>query len=174
MGQVRCWVPSLNLAGQIAHVCTRVFQKCRPQELKTHGRRAEKWSGVCKINCGLDIRFFGEICGSPIRPNGRRKLGSRSPRTRCGIARLQLFLFVASCLSSWFASPVNATPSGETPKWEFRSLRRGNANGERVVTPRQIRIVRVTIGLSFICILPALDKLVRTSCRLDGAGAKTR
>jgi hypothetical protein len=38
-----------------------------------------------------------------IRSNGRRKLGSRSPRTRCGIARLQLFLFVASCLSNLFA-----------------------------------------------------------------------
>jgi hypothetical protein len=46
-----------------------------------------------------NISFFGEICGSPIRSNGRRKLGSRSPRTRCRIARLQLFLFVASCLS---------------------------------------------------------------------------
>jgi hypothetical protein len=81
------------------------------------------------------------------------------------------------------------TPLGETPKWafrrpgyrldrgwqsEFRSLHRGSANDGRVVTPRQIRIVRGTIGLSFICMLPALDRLVRTSCRLDGAGAKTR
>jgi len=84
---------------------------------------------------------------------------------------------------------VNATPLGETPKWafrrpgyrldrgwqsEFRSLHRGSANDGRVVTPRQIRIVRGIIGLSFICMLPALDRLVRTSCRLDGAGAKTR
>ena len=44
--------------------------------------------------------LVGEICGSPIRSNGHRKLGSCSPRTRCGIARLQLFLFVASCLSN--------------------------------------------------------------------------
>jgi hypothetical protein len=44
--------------------------------------------------------LVGEICGSPIRSNGRRKLGARSPRTRSGIARLQLFLFVASCLSN--------------------------------------------------------------------------
>jgi len=32
-------------------------------------------------------------------------LGSRSPRTRCGIARLQLFLFVASCLSEPVCPP---------------------------------------------------------------------
>ena len=51
--------------------------------------------GTCKF------RLVGEICGSPIRSNGRRKLGSRSPRTRCGIARLQLFLFVASFLSNY-------------------------------------------------------------------------
>jgi hypothetical protein len=37
------------------------------------------------------FRLVGEICGSPIRSNGRRKLGSRHLRTRCGIARLQLF-----------------------------------------------------------------------------------
>jgi hypothetical protein len=39
--------------------------------------------------------LVGGICGSSIRSNGGRKLGSRSPRTRCGIARLQLLLFVA-------------------------------------------------------------------------------
>jgi CO/xanthine dehydrogenase FAD-binding subunit len=33
----------------------------------------------------------GEICGHRYRSNGGRKLGSRSSRTRCGIARLQLF-----------------------------------------------------------------------------------
>ena len=43
----------------------------------------------------LWILFFsfslvGEVCGSPIRSSGRRKLGSCSPRTRCGMARLQL------------------------------------------------------------------------------------
>jgi hypothetical protein len=38
-----------------------------------------------KTNC-----LVGEICGSPMRSDGRRKLGSRSPRNRCGIARLQL------------------------------------------------------------------------------------
>ena len=50
--------------------------------------------------------------GHQYAPNGRRKLGSRSPRTRCGIARLQLFLFVASCLSKLASlpAPVNATP----------------------------------------------------------------
>ena len=35
--------------------------------------------------------LVGEICGSLIRSNGGRELGSRSPRTRCGIARLQRF-----------------------------------------------------------------------------------
>lgn len=49
---------------------------------------------------GLIFSLVGEICGSPIRSNGRPQLGSRSPRTRCVIARLQLFLFVASCLSN--------------------------------------------------------------------------
>src|SRR4051794_36145709 len=29
--------------------------------------------------------------GNRVRSNGGRKLGSRSPRTRCGIARLQLY-----------------------------------------------------------------------------------
>jgi hypothetical protein len=38
-----------------------------------------------------------------IRSNGDRELGSRSPRTRCGIARLQRFAFVASCPSNQFA-----------------------------------------------------------------------
>jgi hypothetical protein len=56
-----------------------------------------------KGTLGSSSGLVGEICGSPIRPNGRRKLGSRSPRTRCGIARLQLFLFVAGCLSYKFA-----------------------------------------------------------------------
>jgi hypothetical protein len=49
-----------------------------------------------EINQQRDALFFclvGEICGSPIRSNGRRKLGLRRPRTRCGIARLQLFPF---------------------------------------------------------------------------------
>src|SRR5260370_17794026 len=47
--------------------------------------------------------LVGEICGSLIRSNGGRELGSRSPRTRCGIARLQRFAFVASCPSNQFA-----------------------------------------------------------------------
>ena len=51
--------------------------------------------------------LVGEICGSPIRCNGHRKLGSHSPRTQCGIARLQLFLFVANCLRTSLSSPVN-------------------------------------------------------------------
>ena len=60
-------------------------------------------------NPSFDLSLVGEICGSPIRSNGRGKLGSRSPRARCGIARLQLFLFVASCLSTSLPSTVNAT-----------------------------------------------------------------
>jgi hypothetical protein len=32
---------------------------------------------------------------------GTRLVGS--PRARCGTARLQLFLFIASCISNWFA-----------------------------------------------------------------------
>src|SRR5437867_4112529 len=36
-------------------------------------------------------RNVGEICGSPIRSNGGRKLGSRGPRTRRGTAQLHLF-----------------------------------------------------------------------------------
>jgi hypothetical protein len=47
--------------------------------------------------------LVGEICGSLIRSNGGRELGSSSPRTRCGIARLQRFAFVASCPSNQFA-----------------------------------------------------------------------
>ena len=46
--------------------------------------------------------LVGEICGSPIHSNGRRKLASRSPRTGCGIARLQAVAFRTS--------PVNTTP----------------------------------------------------------------
>jgi len=46
------------------------------------------------------LSLVGEISGSPIRSGGCRRLGSRSPRIRCGIARLQLVLFVASCLSN--------------------------------------------------------------------------
>jgi hypothetical protein len=63
---------------------------------------------------GQKIRLVGEISGSPIRSNGRRELGSRRPRTRWGIVRLQLFPFVACCLSNSksLPSPVNATPSG--------------------------------------------------------------
>jgi hypothetical protein len=61
------------------------------QNLSGAKRRRDAASGVSLV---------GEICGSPIRSNGRRKLGSRSPRTRCRIAQLQLFLFVASCLSN--------------------------------------------------------------------------
>jgi hypothetical protein len=61
----------------------------------------------------LKKSLVGEICGSPIKLQwGCRNLGSRSPRTRCGIARLQLFLFVSSCLRTSLPSPVNATPSG--------------------------------------------------------------
>jgi len=62
----------------------------------------------------FEFRLVREICGSLIRSNGGRKLGSRSPRTRCGIARLQLFAFVASCLSNPFALSVNATASGRS------------------------------------------------------------
>jgi hypothetical protein len=47
--------------------------------------------------------LVGEICASPTRSNGGRKLGSRSPRTRCGKRRLSFWLFVASCLSGHFA-----------------------------------------------------------------------
>jgi hypothetical protein len=54
----------------------------------------------CVRRGGLKVGLVGEICGSSIRSNGHRKLGSCSPRTRCGITRLQLFLFVACCLSN--------------------------------------------------------------------------
>jgi hypothetical protein len=53
-----------------------------------------------------DFSLVGEICGSLIRSNGSRQLGSRSPRTRCGKARLQRFAirsqlpFVPVCLSA--------------------------------------------------------------------------
>ena len=40
--------------------------------------------------------------GHRYAPLGQ-KLGSRSPRTRCWIARLRVFLFVASCLSNQVA-----------------------------------------------------------------------
>src|SRR5581483_10349585 len=40
---------------------------------------------------GLEIGLVGEICGSPIRSNGRWKVRPRSPRNRCGIGLLQLF-----------------------------------------------------------------------------------
>jgi len=53
-------------------------------------------------NGDLIFSLVGEICGSPIHSNGRRKLASRSPRTGCGIARLQAVAFRTS--------PVNATP----------------------------------------------------------------
>jgi hypothetical protein len=49
------------------------------------------------------------ICGSRIRWNGGRKLGSRSLRTRCLPAWFQLFAVRSSCLSSQFALPVNLT-----------------------------------------------------------------
>jgi hypothetical protein len=39
-------------------------------------------SMVAEIAGALMECLVGEICGSPIRSNGRRKLGSRSPRTR--------------------------------------------------------------------------------------------
>jgi hypothetical protein len=68
-----------------------------------HNSNSEALINFSKAIFVARYRLIGEICGSPIRSNGRRKLGSRSPRTRCGIARLQLFLFVASCLSNQFA-----------------------------------------------------------------------
>jgi hypothetical protein len=57
------------------------------------------------VSYGLTFHFglVGEICGSPKRSNGRSKFGMRGPRTWCGIAWLQPLLFVASCLSNWFA-----------------------------------------------------------------------
>ena len=50
----------------------------------------------CRKNC-----LVGEICGSPIRSNGARKLGDHAqPReSDVRLARLPLLLFVASCLS---------------------------------------------------------------------------
>jgi hypothetical protein len=55
---------------------------------------------VAEAKRACEIRLVGEICGSPIRSNGRRKLASCSPRTRYGIARLQLFLIIASSFSN--------------------------------------------------------------------------
>src|ERR1700730_8929815 len=50
------------------------------------------------------ISLVGEICGSLIRSNGGRELGSRSPRTRCGIkCGFSVLQFVASCPSNQFA-----------------------------------------------------------------------
>jgi hypothetical protein len=43
------------------------------------------------LDSAFEKCLVGEICGSLIRSNGGRELGSRSPRTRCGIARLQRF-----------------------------------------------------------------------------------
>src|SRR5215471_16370979 len=55
--------------------------------------------------------LVGEICGSPIRSNWRRKLGSRSQRTRYGIARLRLFPVRSQLrLELSLPSPVNAMP----------------------------------------------------------------
>ena len=62
-----------------------------------------KRTGKGGFEMGPKNGLVGEMCGSLICSNGGRKLGSRSPRTRCGIARLQLFAFVASCLSNQFA-----------------------------------------------------------------------
>jgi len=44
----------------------------------------------------------GEICGSPIRSNGSRKFGSRSPGTDAGQRGFNSLLFAASCLSNLF------------------------------------------------------------------------
>jgi hypothetical protein len=83
----------------------RVFDYERLQHLDR--RRIARLRGLLEtVGLGfksggrLKICLVGEICGSPIRSNGRRKLASCSPRTRFGIARLQLFLIVASSLSN--------------------------------------------------------------------------
>ena len=67
---------------------------------------------ACTWSGDLFVGLVGEICGSPIRSNGRRKLGSRSPRTRCGIARFQLFPVGSQfAFRTSLPSPVDATAS---------------------------------------------------------------
>jgi hypothetical protein len=82
------------------------------------------------------ISLVGEICGSLIRSNGGRELGSRSPRTRCAIALLQRFAFVASCPSNQFAlsgkcyailQESSAPRADEHAIWDtLRSRKRGS------------------------------------------------
>jgi hypothetical protein len=66
--------------------------KWMPQARRCQYRTAHRRRAGAVAVCGVETWavFVGEICGSPIRSNGRRKLGSRGPRTRCGIAQLQL------------------------------------------------------------------------------------
>src|SRR5713226_3249183 len=56
----------------------------------------------------LYFRLVRGICGSLMRSNGGRKLGSPGRRTPDSAA--QLFVFVASWLWNHLASLVNATP----------------------------------------------------------------
>src|SRR5438270_665057 len=70
-------VPVLGIAGQY-YVAFFLFGGF----LEAH--RAFMRSERCFLAAALSRPFFrlvGEICGSPIRSNGRLKLGSRSPRT---------------------------------------------------------------------------------------------
>src|ERR1039458_3396551 len=65
-----------------------VFGNGREQmRQQADAEKDELYKQIGQMKVELDFlkkSLVGEICGSPIRSNGRRKLGSRGPRTRCG------------------------------------------------------------------------------------------
>jgi transposase len=70
----------------------RGYKNLRYLLLKAQRLAALKTEFLVLRKSGLKCGLVGEICGSPLRSKGeRRKLSSRSPRTRCRIAQLRLF-----------------------------------------------------------------------------------
>jgi hypothetical protein len=73
--------------------------------VRTANSRIQEFKEVEEDGSFTASFFFclaGEICGSPIRFNGGRKFGSRSPRTDAGQRGFNSLLFAASCLSNLF------------------------------------------------------------------------
>ena len=83
----------------------------------------------------LDRCLVGEICGSPIRSNGGREFGSRSPRTDADSAALTLCCSQPVAFRTCLRSPVNATPSGGSTRRESRSRNPGSVIEPRAVKP---------------------------------------